>query len=138
MEFITQPWFIAFAFLLVANIAGFFFFRFQLKKLHRIQHAMELILKELIKTKESTKKKFGELHSVSLGTGQKILELEKRIINLDEQQQEMTVQAPENKLYSRAVKMVELGADLHEIMTECELPKAEAELLISLHRHKNG
>ena len=50
----------------------------------------------------------------------------------------MTVQAPENKLYSRAVKMVELGADLHEIMTECELPKAEAELLISLHRHKNG
>lgn len=138
MEFITQPWFIAFAFLFVANIAGFVFFRFQLKRLHRIQHAMELILKELIKTKESTKKKFGELHSVSLGTGQKILELEKRIINLDEQQQEMTVQAPENKLYSRAVKMVELGADLHEIMTECELPKAEAELLISLHRHKNG
>ena len=76
MEFITQPWFIAFAFLFVANIAGFVFFRFQLKKLHRIQHAMELILKELIKTKESTKKKFGELHSVSLGTGQKILELE--------------------------------------------------------------
>lgn len=138
MELITQPWFIACAALLLVNLAGFFYFHSQIKKLHRIQHAMELIIKELIKTKESTKKKFGELHSVSLGTGQKILELEKRIINLDEQQQEMTVQAPENKLYTRAVKMVELGADLEEIMNECELPKAEAELLLSLHRHKNS
>ena len=50
----------------------------------------------------------------------------------------MSIQAPENKLYSRAVKMVELGADVAEIMAECELPKAEAELLLSLHRHRSG
>jgi hypothetical protein len=50
----------------------------------------------------------------------------------------MSVQTPENKLYSRAVKMVELGAGVEEIMAECELPKAEAELLLSLHKHRSG
>lgn len=99
---------------------------------------MELIVKELIKTRDSSKKKFGELQSVSLGTGQKLIELERKLVSLNEVQQEMSVQTPENKLYSRAVKMVELGAGVEEIMSECELPKAEAELLLSLHKHRSG
>jgi hypothetical protein len=41
---------------------------------------------------------------------------------------------PESKLYNRAMKMVQLGAGLEEIMLECELPRAEAELLLNLHR----
>ncbi len=41
---------------------------------------------------------------------------------------------PEAKLYSRAVKMIELGADLDEVMRECELPQGEAELLFSMHQ----
>ena len=34
--------------------------------------------------------------------------------------------------------MVELGADLEEIIRECELPRAEAELLMSLHKQKKA
>ncbi len=41
---------------------------------------------------------------------------------------------PDSRLYSRASRMVELGADLEELMEECELPKAEAELLMSLRK----
>ena len=33
---------------------------------------------------------------------------------------------------------VELGADLEEIIRECELPRAEAELLMSLHKQKGA
>ncbi|MFY8272871.1 DUF2802 domain-containing protein [Pseudoalteromonas sp. SSDWG2] len=40
---------------------------------------------------------------------------------------------PQARLYSRAVKMIELGAPMEEVMQECELPRAEAELLFSLH-----
>lgn len=40
---------------------------------------------------------------------------------------------PEDRLYRRALKMVELGADIEEVMNECELPRAEAELLFSVH-----
>lgn len=37
-----------------------------------------------------------------------------------------------NRLYSRAKKMVELGADIEEIVSECELSRAEAELLLAM------
>ena len=30
--------------------------------------------------------------------------------------------------------MIEMGADLEELVSECEIPRAEAELLISLYR----
>ena len=30
--------------------------------------------------------------------------------------------------------MIELGADIEEVMRECELPRAEAELLFTLHQ----
>jgi len=43
-------------------------------------------------------------------------------------------QQPEDKLYTRAQKLVELGADVAEIMRECDIPKAEAEMLLAIHR----
>lgn len=45
-------------------------------------------------------------------------------------------QQPEDKLYSRAQKLVELGADIAEIMRECDIPRAEAEMLLAVHRKK--
>ena len=51
-----------------------------------------------------------------------------------EQQKSMHLFDPESKIYSRAMKMVHLGASLDEIMLECELPQAEAELLFNLHK----
>jgi len=45
-------------------------------------------------------------------------------------------QQPEDKLYSRAQKMVLLGADVEELVAECDLPTAEAEMLVALHNRK--
>lgn len=85
-----------------------------------------------------------ELRSGVIGVGQRVLELEAQ---LQQQQQQLAEQAdqlqavqliePESKIYSRAMKMVQLGADLEEIMRECELPRAEAELLFNLHQQKS-
>ena len=47
-------------------------------------------------------------------------------------------QQPEDKLYSRAQKLVELGADIAEIMRECDIPRAEAEMLMAVHRQKTN
>ena len=46
-------------------------------------------------------------------------------------------QQPEDKLYSRASKLVALGADVEEVMVECDIPRAEAEMLISVHKSKS-
>ncbi|KAJ8740522.1 MULTISPECIES: DUF2802 domain-containing protein [Aeromonas] len=86
---------------------------------------------------ESLRKQMMELHSGSIGMGQRLQSVEGAMQQVNERQQELTMQDPERRLYSRAAKMVELGADLDEVMSECELPKAEAELLISLRKGRS-
>lgn len=83
---------------------------------------------------EGLRKQMVELHSGGIGMGQRLQSVEGRTQQINERQQELTLQDPDRRLYSRAAKMVELGADLDEVMNECELPKAEAELLISLRK----
>lgn len=72
-----------------------------------------------------------------------MLSIGKRVVAVEEQHQELLqlqdaqkYDDPNAKIYSRAVKMVELGADIEEIIRECELPRAEADLLMSLHKQK--
>lgn len=88
-----------------------------------------------------------ELRSGIIGVGQRVLQLEsslkqlqedvqQQLSALHEQQQALSLTDPDSKMYSRAMKMVQLGADLDEIMRECELPRAEAELLYNLHQAK--
>jgi len=77
-----------------------------------------------------------ELRFGILNMGKRILQLEHTSQELSQNQQELQYSDPDSKMYSRAVKMVELGAELDEVMKECELPRAEAELLLSLHQQK--
>lgn len=42
-------------------------------------------------------------------------------------------QSQEQKLYGRAKKMIEMGADVEELVAECDIPRAEAELLIRMN-----
>ncbi|MGL6334880.1 DUF2802 domain-containing protein [Aeromonas jandaei] len=86
---------------------------------------------------ESLRKQMMELHTGAIGMGQRLQAVEGTMQQINDRQQELTMQDPERRLYSRAAKMVELGADLDEVMSECELPKAEAELLISLRKGRS-
>ena len=42
----------------------------------------------------------------------------------------------DDKFYSRAIKLAKRGADIEEIVAECELPHAEVEMLISVYQKK--
>lgn len=86
---------------------------------------------------ESLRKQMMELHTGAIGMGQRLQSAEGAMQKIHDSQQELTLQDPERRLYSRAAKMVELGADLDEVMSECELPQAEAELLISLRKGRS-
>jgi uncharacterized membrane protein YhiD involved in acid resistance len=77
-----------------------------------------------------------ELRTGLLKIGNRVLEVEKQNKDLVQLQEAQKYEDPDAKIYSRAVKMVELGADLDEVIRECELPRAEAELLMSLHKQK--
>ncbi len=42
----------------------------------------------------------------------------------------------DDKFYSRAIKLAKRGAEIEEIVAECELPRAEVEMLISVYQKK--
>jgi hypothetical protein len=64
--------------------------------------------------------------------------LQQQISSQEQTVEQIQAQQPEDKLYSRAFKLVELGADIEEVMKECEIPRAEAEMLLSVHQKKTN
>ncbi len=90
------------------------------------------------------------LESFSSSTEQSLLEnaqvskqLEHRIKALQQQvsaQQDiislLQTQQGEDKLYTRAFKLADKGAGIDEIVTDCELPRAEVEMLLSVYNKK--
>jgi len=115
--------------LAVMLLAGYLWFHSR-----RSKQQSETNLATLQGQVDSLRKQLIELHSGAIGMGQRLQSVEVAMQQVNDRQQELTMQDPDRKLYSRAAKMVELGADLDEVMSECELPKAEAELLISLRK----
>lgn len=123
------PW-VTLAVAVIFFIISYLLLRKQAKK----TRALEVLLKSALANNELFKQQFVELHSGSIGMGKKIQQLEALVRKTQENQQNMVAQAPQNRLYTRAAKMVELGATMEELMAECELPRAEAELLVNLHK----
>ena len=96
--------------------------------------SLTLLVKESDRQRETFKVELQELRSGSIGVGRKVTSLEKKLNQQSEILEEASHQDPQAKLYSRALKMVNLGAGIEELMQECELPKAEAELILRLHK----
>ncbi|GLO61532.1 DNA repair ATPase [Vibrio sp. MACH09] len=79
-----------------------------------------------------------EVRSVVVGLGQKVAEQQDVIQYLSERVTELEHTDKDSRMYSRASKMVQLGADVDELIEECELPKAEAELMMTLQNKIAG
>lgn len=105
----------------------------QTVKLRLKLEALTVLVKESDKQRDAVKRELQELRSGTIGVGRRMLELEKKLAQQDAKLEESSQQDPQARLYSRAMKMVALGAGVEELIQECELPKAEAELLIRLH-----
>ena len=106
----------------------------QAQKLRAKIEALTVLVKDGDKQREAVKRELQELRSGTIGVGRRVLELEKKLQQQDAKLDEANQQDPQARLYSRAMKMVDLGAGIDELIQECELPKAEAELLLRLHR----
>lgn len=90
------------------------------------------------KETQKLNKQLLEVRSVVVGLGQKVTEQQDVIQHLNERIRELEHADTDGRLYSRASKMVQLGADINELIEECELPKAEAELMLSLQKKLAG
>ena len=117
---------------LLALVLSVFLFK-KNRSLSKKIDAVALVLKENNKFRDRFKSELHELRSGGIGVGRRVLSLEEQLESMMHQMEEISLQDPDAKLYSRALKMVGLGADIDEIIKECELPQAEVELLIRLH-----
>lgn len=64
---------------------------------------------------------------------EELLELKEQMVELNAKLHAMESADPASKLYTKASKLVAGGATIEDIMQECDLPRAEAELMMSLH-----
>ena len=99
----------------------------QLQQLHQSRN-------ELMHQQSQLQEAVHELRTGTLGVGNKVKELMGQLQQTQHKQMEMESADPGSKLYTRAAKLVEQGYSIEELMQECELPRAEAELLFNLHK----
>ncbi|MEY8252405.1 MAG: DUF2802 domain-containing protein [Colwellia sp.] len=84
----------------------------------------------------SNEKLVAENEQVSKQLEHRIKSLQQQVI---EQQQLLTQwqdSQGQDKFYNRAFKLAAKGADIEEIMSECELPRAEVEMLLSVYQQR--
>lgn len=74
------------------------------------------------------------LSGSTIGLGQKISALENSIDRVNDIQEQTVHRDPEFSSYTHAIKMVEMGATHDDLVKDCGLSKAEADLVLSLHK----
>ncbi|MFT6897809.1 MAG: hypothetical protein ACJA13_002220 [Paraglaciecola sp.] len=75
-----------------------------------------------------------EVRSGSIGVGDKVKGLMRLIKQTEAKQELLATQDPQSRLYDQAAKLVASGCSIEEVMRECDMPKAEAELVFNLHK----
>lgn len=100
-------------------------------RLRKELHALQLQLQSGLQTTQTELKHVSD-NAVQLQSNQAqqlevLTEINNKVLVMEQESEP-------NRLYSRAKKMVELGADADELMHECELSRAEAELLLAMQR----
>lgn len=75
-----------------------------------------------------------ELRTGTLGMGTRVKDLLTELDKLKAKQEELVDQDPVSRMYIKAAKLVSDGASVEELMQECELPRAEAELLFNMRK----
>ncbi|EPF2646487.1 flagellar transcriptional regulator FlrD [Vibrio cholerae] len=105
---------------------------------HRQSETLRQQIRNLDRELQKSNKQLLEVRSVMVGLGQKVSEQQDIIRHINERLLELENTDADARLYTRASKMVQLGADLNELIQECELPKAEAELMMSLQNKLAG
>lgn len=62
--------------------------------------------------------------------------VENSVESLSAKFQELESADPGSRLYSKAAKLIASGGTIEDVMMECDLPRAEAELMMNLHSNQ--
>jgi hypothetical protein len=95
---------------------------------------------ELSKKINDLKEEIHEIRSGNYGIISRVKELVQHVGDLQTAQQNLAEnlveQDPQSRFYSKGAKLISQGASLEDVMRECDMPAAEAELLFNLHNNQ--
>ncbi|AGH45752.1 DUF2802 domain-containing protein [Paraglaciecola psychrophila] len=77
-----------------------------------------------------------EIRSGNYGVISRVKDLVQQVDNLQSTQQNFVEQDSQSRFYSKGAKLIHEGASLEDLMRECDMPAAEAELLFNLHNNQ--
>lgn len=107
------------------------------KRLELEQRERAAMQSRILESEHQLSKMYDVIHEVrtgALGVGNKVKEINIAMEHTKAKLEELSDLEPDSRLYSKASKLVAAGASVEELMEECELPRAEAELLFSLRK----
>lgn len=112
---------------------------FQRKLSRLVEHhlASETRIDTLQEDIKNLENQIAEMQTRSMVQGKHMRELAEYGEQLENQLREVKNQDPSMRLYSRAAELAKSGASVEEVMQACDLPRAEAELLMSMHSQRN-
>jgi hypothetical protein len=97
-------------------------------------------LSELSKKVHDLNEALHEIRSGNYGVSGRVKELVQQVDNLQATQQglveKLVEQDPQSRFYSKGAKLISQGASLEDVIRECDMPAAEAELLFNLHNNQ--
>jgi hypothetical protein len=91
---------------------------------------------EVNKTVNNLSEELHEIRSGNYGVISRVKELVQQVENLQSAQQNLVEQDSQSRFYSKGAKLISQGASLEDVMRECDMPVAEAELLFNLHNSR--
>ena len=74
------------------------------------------------------------LATAAVGVGERVRDLEQRLRNVAERQEQQELNEPSSQSYQHAKKLAQRGADMDELVDVYGLTQGEAELISMLHR----
>lgn len=74
------------------------------------------------------------MNSASVGVGKRLQQVERKLNITVEKQLEIENRDPGALAYNQAAKLMEMGADVEDLVTSCGIARPEAELMALLHR----
>jgi len=108
---------------LIAVLCCFILFR-RLKKHERQYQALINVLRNEIQA----------MTNGSIGMGRRLLEVEQKLNITAEKQLELENRDPGNMAYNQAAQLMEMGADVDDLVKNCGIGRPEAELMALLHK----
>ena len=119
-------------FFFVVSVFLSVFAAYQYKKYQVIEKSIE----SLISKNKSIEREMRALLRADIIFGQSVSHLKKQLLSLDDKQTMFESRRSNDGGYQHALKLLEMGSSIEQIIKDCNLTHAEAELLANLQAYQ--